>query len=220
MAIDLTTLTAAQIEILRKEYLADYVDQHPEWGTAPNVASTGAVGDDHIHLRALGVGTINAGTRFVHVAGGVRRDSYAVTMSIPIVANAATVFISPLLIAPAVASERIEVEPILKSDFNRHTRRQFFDDTQLRAFAVRAWDTYGERIAGAPDPVRTLYKIIRTYAYDEMLSGGSAFVAALLANDSRGNGARLLDRMVADRERDLADLNTGNRGHQMVFLER
>ncbi len=217
---DLTTLTSVQLEALRKEWLVDYVDQHPEWGTSPTVQTSAAAGAATLSLTGLGLGTINVGCGFYHLAGGVQRPRYTVTLSIPIVAGAAVVSISPLLQVAATAGDRVEVEWMLRSVFNKRTRRQFFSDDRLQGFCQRAWDTYGERIASSPDPQRTLYKVIRTFAYDEMLAGGSEFLSAVLADDVRGNGARLLDRMVADRDKDLSDLNTGNRGHRTVFLEK
>lgn len=213
-------LTDAQIRTLRKDWLGDYIDEHPEWGGSPTVRVSAAVGAATLSLQGLGVGTVNRGTPFVHYGEGIRRDTYTVMESASIVSGFVVVSIQPLLAAKATVGDVVKPEPIYRSTFNKRNHRLFFDDSELQDLAVRADARWTRRIASSRDPIEMWFRGIELLALERMLSSGSEYTDAVLADDARGNAKQHLDNLRATADRDRAILDTDQRGFRTTRLFR
>ncbi len=204
-------LTADDLTAIRREGLGDEIDLHPEWGSAPRVASIASAAATSLALKALGTGTIKRGTRFTVTSGGVV-STYTVTADVTIAAGAATVSISPLLVRAAAVDDVVTVEAYRRSVFNKTFGRQLFTDVDLQLFAEQAEELYGQRIAASVDPVRQRRKAVTLFGLKAMLLPGSEFRQALAIADPTQQGRveiDSLDRTVKELQADVAFRSRG-----------
>lgn len=210
-------LDAAKIRALRVEWLDDFVDLRPEWGQA--VAAAASAGATSLSLSGLAAsGTLRAGTSFELAHNGAL-TRYALTADAVIATGAATAKIAPALPAAIAAGTAIRPEPRRKSLYNKRTGRLFFSDEELEDYADRAMSMKGRAIRAADDPERALFRAVRFYAFETMLAS-SEFLSAILADDERGNAAKVLEQMKALHAEDESIVFDAEMGPQTLRLTR
>ncbi len=190
-------LVPADITTLRREWLGDEVDLRPSWGAAAHLSAGASIGAATLALAGMGVGSVTRGTRFYVVSAGVP-VRYAVTSDATITAGAVTVGISPLLAQAATANDAVQVEPVLRSTFNKQLGREYFSDVDIEDLAHHAMERYGPRIQMAPDQKRALYRSIKLLALQAMLLPGSEYRQALAAADQTQQGRTEIASMEAE----------------------
>lgn len=162
-------LTAADISELRREWVADEIDDRPEWGSGgAKVAVLAAVGASSVSLSGLGAGTVKRGTPF-SIRTGTVENRYTVTTDATITAGAAVVSVSPLLKQAVAVNDVVTVETVALSHLNRAFGYQLFSDIAIEDLARRAEERWGTRIQDSGDPRRLRFKAIASLAIDAML---------------------------------------------------
>lgn len=178
-------LSAADLLTLRKQWIDDYVNDHPEIGRSAATSSSAVSGATSLALGSLGVasGTVYKGTVLLLTVGG-RLDRYSVTVDATISTSAATVYIAPALLSAVPGSTKVQAEPYYQSIFNKaragEDDPQFFSDDEIGELADRAESQWGKRISAALDPQEMLYRGIRLLANEAKLAS-SDFHAAVRA---------------------------------------
>jgi len=216
-------LTDEQIRTIRKDWIDDYVDLHPEWGISPTVRVSASVGSATLSLTSLGVGTINRGTPFDHLGAGIRRDTYTVMESVAIAAGNAVVSIQPLLATAATAGETVKPQPIYKSAYNRQNSKGIallFSDADIQDMADEADRRWTRNISGANDIERRLLEGIELLAIDRKLRSGSGFRQALKADDQRNTFQLEIADLNARAKELHAILDTDQKGPRFGRLFR
>jgi hypothetical protein len=161
-------LTADQIQTLRVEWLDDYIDLRPEWGTP--LAASASKGAAALTLSGLAsTGTLRSGTRFGLVHNG-QAMAYYLTADATITAGAATIAFGPPLIAAVLSNAPVTPEPRYKSLYNKRTGRLFWSDPDLQDLADRVSRLRARFIRSADDPDLMLFRAIRYYGWTAMLS--------------------------------------------------
>ena len=182
-------LTADQIQTLRVEWLDDYIDLRPQWGTP--VAAAASKGAQALALSGLAsVGTLQSGTRIRLVHNGQSVD-YFLTADSAISSGTATIAFAPPLIAGVLSGAKVVPEPRQRSLYNKRTGRLFFSDQDLLELADRAAKLRGRFIRSADDPDGALFRVIRYYGWTSMRSSDE-FLNAVLA-DGAAAGKNLID---------------------------
>lgn len=192
-------LTSDQITTLRYQYLSDVEEKRREWGASAVVAVAGAAGDATLAVSGLVGPTLRRRTRIVIWSGGASYTHDLVGDDVPVVAGAATISISPVLVAAALLGSRIEAMPYLKGPWARYHGTPYFQDDDIQDLALRALSRWGEVISRSNDPDESLFRAVRSLAFERML-GDDDYVQAMAADD-RGTS---LSEMVKAK-RDLAD---------------
>lgn len=208
-------LSPSQLLTVRREWLSDWLDAHPEWGTSP-VAAAASPGAAALVVSGLGVGEISAGTSFWIARLGAR-DRYAVTTSVAIVSGGATVSITPLLQSAISAATALDVEKEFKGAWSRVKGVTYFTDVRIQELAQRAMESFGTRIERSEDRQRMLYRAIRLFATEEQLHDDE-YARTILADDPRGNGKIALDHKREQLQEDRAYLEQQFRGARSVPL--
>ncbi len=210
-------LDAEKIRALRVEWLDDFVDLRPEWSQA--VAASASAGATSLSLSGLASsGTLRAGAAFeLAFNGAVTR--YVTTADAAISSGAATVKIAPALAAAIGSATPVRPEPRKKSLYNKRTGRLFFSDEDLEAYADRAMSIKGRAIRSSDDPDRALFRAVRFYAWEAMLSADE-YLSAVLADDGRGNAAKILEQKRALHVEDESIVFDAEMGPQTLRLER
>lgn len=210
-------LDAEKIRALRVEWLDDFVDLRPEWGQA--VAASASAGASSLSLTgAAASGTLRSGTAF-ELAHNGSLWRYILTADATLSSGAATVAIAPPLAAAIPSATVIRPEPRKKSLYNKRTGRLFFSDEDLEAYAERAMSQKGRAIRSADDPDRALFRAVRFYAWETMLSSDE-YLSAVLADDERSNAAKILEQKKALHAEDESIVFDAEQGPQMLWLER
>jgi len=197
-------LSADDILTIRRKFIGDQIDLHPEFGTSPVTSGSKSAGSSTLALTALGSGVIKKGCVFAVIQTSQRRDRYTVTAEATITANAATVSVSPLLLTDVASGCRVEPEPYYRSAYNLRTRTLFFSDEELQAFCQTAFEKFADLIYTSDTPTDVKYRAVRYLALQELLSPGSKFILSLLADDPRGNAKYLFDQMQDTLKQDEA----------------
>jgi hypothetical protein len=190
-----TLLTTDQIETIRRKYVGDVWDPHPEWGKPGNahVAATGAVGAASVYVTGLGSGSVRRGTR-LRFAG--RQDQYQAAEATTISSGGvATVSLSPLLNQAVSVNDIVDVEPYGASVFNRRYGRTFVSDIDLLDLAIQAQKEFGRKIATSPNPDETLLRAIALLVLRQMDLPGGEFEDAARASDPTGQGRVTLEKL-------------------------
>lgn len=204
-------LTAADIAELRREWIVDEIDERPEWGSGGAKASAGAaIGAATVALTALGAGTVKRGTPF-SLLSGTTENRYTVTADATITATAATVYVSPLIVATVSTNDSARVERYYRSVFNRAFRRLLFSDVEVEDLARRAEERWGERIHEATDVRRMRFKAIAALAIAAKLES-TDYEAAVIQLEAQDGGRGHFDRLAAKQreyENDVAAKVTG-----------
>lgn len=185
-------LSASDLLVLRTEWIGDLIDRRVEWGTAPKVGASATAGASSLQLAGLGAGTITRGSTFSVTATGAR---YSVTADQSITAGAATVSISPVLIANLAKDDPLSIEWRRVGAVARVFDRLAFEDVHLQDIALRADQLYGAKIAQARDPLRMRYQAVTLLAFRALLTPGSEFREALRIADPAGQGRTELDSL-------------------------
>ena len=188
-------LTEEQITALRVEWLDDFIDLRPQWGT-PVVASPGAAkGAQELGLSGLAAaGTLRAGTRFQLSHNG-QAAYYSLRADAEITSGAASAEIGPPLISAVLAGARVQPEPRLKSLYNKRTGRLFFSDEDLQSLADRVIRLRGVAVNSADDRTSMLFRGVRYYGWTAMLASDE-YLTAILSNETgtTGSSKALLDQ--------------------------
>lgn len=200
-------LTNAEIGVVRRRYIGDLCDTHPEFGMNPVVAANASAGDALIQIEDLGQGTIYKGTVFNVIHSSGRRDRYSVIAEVTIAANAADVYVSPSVLIDTAKNSLVEVEAYYKSLYNTRTRENYFSDAEILEMAQNATENYGTLISNAANPKEALFRGIRYLALQEMLSIGSKYMNAMLADDLRGSNKIMIDQLEMLYKEDRAYFN-------------
>ncbi len=187
-------LTAADISELRREWVVDEIDARPEWGSGgAKVGTPAAVGASSVALVGLGAGTLRRGTPFT-VTTGTTPVRYTVTADVAVVANAATVSVSPVLEQAVLANDVVRVERYARSVFNRVFGRLLFSDVEIEDFARRAEEQWGPRIHDAGDPRRMRFKAIGLLAISAKLES-TEYESAVIQLESQDGGRSHMERL-------------------------
>lgn len=192
-------LTADQIATLRYQYLSDVKEERTEWGPNAAVATSAAAGAATLAVDGLIGPTVRRRTRIVVWSGGTSFPCDVVGSDVTVVAGAATIAISPILPAAIAADSRVEALPYLKGPWARYHGATYFQDEDIQDLALRALSRWGEVISRSNDPDESLFRAVRSLAFERML-GDDDFIQALAADD---RGASLSEMVKA--KRDLAD---------------
>lgn len=204
-------LTAADISELRREWVADEIDDRPEWGSGgAKVAVLAAVGASSVSLSGLGDGTVKRGTPF-SIRTGTTENRYTATADATITGGAAVVYVSPLLKQAVAVNDVVTVEPYARSVFNRVFQRTLFSDVQLEDFARRAEERWGARIHDSLDPRRLRFKAIAMLAIQEKQES-SEYEAAVIQLDSQDGGTGHWARLEARRKEYESDVTHNSMG--------
>ena len=209
-------LSAAQILTLRTKWIDDYVNDHTEIGRSAVTSSVAASGATSLALSGLGSGTILKGTVLLLTVGG-RLDRYTVTADATITANAATVYVTPALLAGVPGATQVQAERYLQSLFNKATAAQFFSDDEIGELADRAESTYGQRIAASRDPEEMLNRGIRLLANESKMDS-SDYHAAIraMARERYDIEIDKLQRRIADDQKAVASQTYGPRSFAVM----
>ena len=202
-------LSASDLLVLRTEWIGYLIDRRVEWGTAPKVGASASAGASSLQLAGLGTGTSRRGATFSVTATGAR---YTVTADQSITAGAATVSISPVLVANVTTNDLLSVDWKRVGAVARVFDRLAFEDVHLQDLALRADQLYGVKIAQARDPLRMRYQAITLLAFRALLTPGSEFREALRIADPSGQGKTELDSLeqrVKEYEAVVADAKLG-----------
>lgn len=204
-------LTAADIAELRREWVVDEIDERPEWGSGGAKASAGAaIGAASVALTALGAGTIKRGTPFT-LLNGTTENRYTVTADATITATAATVYVSPLLVATVTTNDAARVERYYRSVYNRVFLRLLFSDVEIEDLARRAEERWGARIHDSADPRRMRFKAIAALAIKAKLES-TDYESAVIQLEAQDGGRSHFERLAArqrEYENDVAQKTTG-----------
>ena len=192
-------LTADQITTLRYQYLSDVEEKRREWGPNAVVAVAALAGASTLSVSGLIGPTLRRRTRIVIWSGGTSFTHDLVGPDVAVVAGAATVAISPVLVAAVSLGARIEAMPYLKGPWARYHGTPYFQDDDIQDLALRALTRWGEVISRSNDPDESLFRAVRSLAFERML-GDDDYIQAMAADD-RGTS---LSEMVKSK-RDLAD---------------
>lgn len=204
-------LTAADIAELRREWVADEIDDRPEWGSGgANVAVVAAVGASSVSLSGLGAGTVKRGTPF-SIRTGTVENRYTVTTDATITGGAAVVYVSPLLKQAVAVNDVVTVEPYARSVFNRVFQRLLFSDVQLEDFARRAEERWGARIHDSLDPRRLRFKAIALLAIQEKQES-SEYESAVIQLEAQDGGTAHWARLEARRKEYESDVSRSSTG--------
>lgn len=205
-------LTDADIAELRREWIVDEIDERPEWGSGGAKASAiAAIGAASVALTGLGAGTIKRGTPFT-LLNGTTPNRYTVTADATITAGAATVYVSPLVVAAVAVNDPARVEPYYRSVFNRVFHRLLFSDVEVEDFARRAEERWGARIHEATDPRRMRYRAIGALAIAAKLES-TDYESAVIQLESQDGGRGHMERLAKKQleyENDVAQKTTGH----------
>jgi hypothetical protein len=212
-------LTAADIAELRREWVVDEIDEHPEWGSGGSkVATLAAAGAASVALTGLGTGTLKRGTPFT-IRTGTTEVRYTVAADVAIVATAATVSISPLLKQAVAVNDVVTVEPFYRSVFNRVFGRLFFSDVELEDLARRAEERWGQRIHEANDPRRMRFRAIGLLAVTEKLDS-TEYEASVIQLENQDGGRGHFDRLEKRRAEWESEVARKTTGHSNGVLTR
>lgn len=202
-------LTDAQIQTLRREWLDDYIDLMPQWGTP--VAAAANKGAQALALSGLAsVGTLRSGTRFRLYHNGQAADYY-LTADASITTGSATIAFGPPLVGAVIEGARVTPEPRQKSLYNKRTGRLFFSDLELQGLAARATSLRGRFIRSADDPENAFFRSIRYYAWTAMLSSDEYL---------SGADKTLVDKRLTLQAQDYAIVFSDQVGPQNVSFVR
>lgn len=215
-----TLLNAADLLTVRREWIDDLVDDHPEIGPSATVKTAAAAGAVSLSLQALGAGTIRRGTPIGHSHSGIV-NVYTVTddAGVLIVTGDATVGISPALLTSASVGEAIIATPENLNVFNSQNRVIFFPDTEVQDLADRAMRKWATQIEGARNRDEMFRIGIRYLATERKLSS-SAYLRALIADDPTRGGQSGIDALKNQLERDAAYMERSNRGPRTFAVTR
>lgn len=197
-----TLLSAAEIRTLRRSWVRDYVDSHPEIGQTAELADDAAAGDVSLPLTGLGSGTIPAGAQVALRYSG-RRDVHCVMAPALITAGDATVSVSPALLQDAAANTPVDPVTDYGDVYNSSTNSEFWTDLELQDFALAAELEFGQRIARFPDPSTARMRAIRLLAFESRLNSSLwlGFIARQFADPTltQAERQRLRDQIASDR---------------------
>ena len=204
-------LTASDIAELRREWVVDEIDERPEWGSGGAKASAGAaIGAASVALTALGAGTIKRGTPFT-ILSGTTENRYTATADATITATAATVYVSPLVVAAVSTNDPARVERYYRSVFNRVFRRLLFSDVEVEDLARRAEERWGQRIHDSVDPRRLRFKAIALLAIEAKLES-TDYESAVIQLEAQDGGRGHFERLEAKRREYEAEVTHNARG--------
>jgi hypothetical protein len=207
-------LTDDQIQTLRREWLDDYIDLLPQWGTP--VAAVASKGAQTLALTGLAsVGTLQSGTRFRLYHNGQAVDYY-LTADALITTGAATIVFTPPLVGAVLSNAKVTPEPRRKSLYNKRTGRLFFSDPELQNLADRVQRLRGAFVRGADDPDSATFRSIRYYGWTAMLSSDE-YLNAVLAD---GANKAAVDAKRAQISQDSAIIFRDQIGPQNVSFVR
>ena len=179
-----TLLNADQIQTLRVEWIDDFIDLRPQWGTP--ISGAASKGDVSLTLTGLAsVGTLQAGTRFGMTVNG-QAMMYSLTVDALISSGSATIAFTPPLLADVLNGTSVIPEPRQKSLYNKRTGRLYFTDPELQDLAERAMRLRARAIRSADDPDSMFFRAIRYYAWTAMLSSDEWLNAILSGTDFTG----------------------------------
>lgn len=202
-------LTDEQIQILRREWLDDFIDLMPQWGTP--VAAAANKGAQALTLSGLAsVGTLRSGTRFRLYHNGQAADYY-LTADALIAAGAAAITFGPPLVGAVLVGAKVIPEPRQKSLYNKRTGRLFFSDPELQDLAARAMSLRGRFIRSADDPDNALFRSIRYYGWTAMTSSDEYL---------SGADKTLMDKKMALQAQDAAIIFSDQVGPTNVSFTR
>ena len=209
-------LSAADLLTLRTKWIDDYVNDHTEIGRTAVTSATAASGATSLALSGLGSGTILKGTVLLLTVGG-RMDRYTVTADAMITANAATVYVTPALLAGVPSSTQVQAERYLQSLFNKATGGQFFSDDEVGELADRAESTYGKRIAGSVDPTEFLFRAIRLLGNEAKMDSSDYHAAVrAMARERYDIEIDKLQRRIAEDQKAVASQVYGPRSFPVM----
>ena len=209
-------LSAADLLTLRTKWIGDYVNDHTEIGRTAVTSATAASGATSLALSGLGSGTILKGTVLLLTVGG-RMDRYTVTTDATITANAATVYVTPALLAGVPSSTQVQAERYLQSLYNKATGGQFFSDDEVGELADRAESTYGKRIAGSVDPTEFLFRAIRLRGNEAKMDSSDYHAAVrAMARERYDIEIDKLQRRIAEDQKAVASQVYGPRSFPVM----
>ena len=209
-------LSAADLLTLRTKWIDDYVNDHTEIGRTAVTSATAASGATSLALSGLGSGTILKGTVLLLTVGG-RMDRYTVTTDATITANAATVYVTPALLAGVPSSTQVQAERYLQSLYNKATGGQFFSDDEVGELADRAESTYGKRIAGSVDPTEFLFRAIRLLGNEAKMDSSDYHAAVrAMARERYDIEIDKLQRRIAEDQKAVASQVYGPRSFPVM----
>lgn len=191
-------LTADQLTTIRNEYLSDVKEDRREWGPSVVVAVEAVPGAVTLAVSGLVGPLLRRRTKIVIWAGGTS-STHDVLVDVSVVAGAATVAISPVLQLTAAAGSRVEAQPYLKGPWAHYHGQTYFTDDEIQSIAMNALGRWGETIKRSGTPDETLFRAVRTLAFERML-GDDDYIDAMAADD---RGTALSEKIKA--KRDLGD---------------
>lgn len=186
-------LSPADITSLRRDWIGDEIDMRPEWGASPAVHTGAAAGATTLVIDGLGSGSLTRGDRFQIWSASGLANAYTVSEDATITGGVASVYVTPTLAVAAVVADRVTVEPLKRSAFNRVFSRQFFSDVELEDFAIEAYRRWGRKIDSSDTPVEMLYQAIQLLSYKRFLLPGSEYRTALKIESPSLEGKTELD---------------------------
>jgi hypothetical protein len=211
-------LSSADLAELRRDWVLDSIDERPEWGLAPKIKTSAAIGAATLALKALGSGTIKKDTQIIVTTASVPQ-SLTVTADATIAAGEATISVTPLLQRAVVADDLITVESETRSVFNRVFGRLMFSDVTIQDLARRAEERWGGRISDSPDPRRCRFAAIALLAIDEKLIS-TDYEAAVLRLQAADSGRGHFDRLESLRKRYESEIGFKSTGPAQGSLTR
>ncbi len=209
-------LGAADLLTLRTKWIDDYVNDHTEIGRSAVTSATAASGATSLALSGLGSGTVLKGTVLLLTVGG-RMDRYTVSADATITANAATVYVTPALLAGVPSATQVQAERYLQSLFNKATGGQFFSDDEIGELADRAESVYGARIASSLDPVEFLNRAVRLLANEAKIDSSDYHAAVrAMARERYDLEMDKLQRRIGDDQKAVASNIVGPRSFPVM----